>query len=120
LAEAQESAEPQGPEPYQDLQLQVHLTNARLALGERNLREASAEAQKVLDITGSGLNSTAIEAAYVLGLTQSLSGHAGEGRKRCEGAANAARNLRAPLLLSNALLALAECALLAGDGEAAS
>ena len=120
LAESQEIAEPQGREPYQDLQLQVHLTKARLALSERKLREASAEAQKVLDITGSGLNSTAIEAAYVLGLTQALSGQAVEGRKRCEGAASAARNLRAPLLLSNALLALAECALLAGDGEAAS
>lgn len=120
LAESLEIAEPQGHEPYKDLQLQVHLTKARLALSERKLSEASAEAQKVLDMAGSGFNSTAVEAGYVLGLTQSLSGHAAEGRKRCEGAVNAARNLRSPLLLSNALLALAECALLAGDAQAAS
>ena len=93
LAESLEIAEPQGREPYKDLQLQVHLTKARLALSERKLREASAEAQKVLDMTGSEVNSTAVEAGYVLGLTQSLSGHAGEGRKRCEGAVSAARNL---------------------------
>lgn len=120
LAESQEIAEPQGREPYKDLQLQVHLTKARLALSGRKLVEASAEAQKVLELGGSEVNSTAVEAGYLLGLTQSLSGHGGEGRKRCEGAVNAARNLRAPLLLSNALLALAECALLAGDAQAAS
>lgn len=120
LAESLEIAEPQGREPYKDLQLEVHLTKARLALSERNLREASAEAQKVLDMSGLEFNSTAVEAGYVLGLTQSLSGHAGEGRKRCQGAVNAARNLRAPLLLSNPLLALAECTLLAGDAPAAS
>jgi serine/threonine protein kinase/Flp pilus assembly protein TadD len=120
LAESLEIAEPQGREPYKDLQLQVHLTKARLALSERKLSEASAEAQKTLDIAGSEDKSTVVEAGYVLGLTQSLSGHAGEGRKRCEGAVNAARDLRAPLLLSNALLALAECALLAGDAQAAS
>ena len=120
LAESMEIAEPSGREPYKDLQLQVHLTKARLALSERQLRESAAEAQTVLDISGSEVNSTAVQAGYVLGLTQSLSGHAAEGRKRSEDAVNAARNLRSPLLLSNALLALAECALLAGDAPAAS
>jgi len=120
LTESLETAEPQGREPYKDLQLQVHLTKARLALSERQLREASAEAQKVLDMMGSEVNSNAVEAGYILGLAQSLSGHAAEGRKRCEGAVAAARNLHAPQLLSNALLALSECALLAGDGPAAA
>ncbi|HYJ87329.1 MAG TPA: tetratricopeptide repeat protein [Pyrinomonadaceae bacterium] len=120
LAESQEIAEPKGHEPYKDLQLLVHLIKARLALSERKLHEASVEAKKVLGMTGTGSNSTAISAEYVLGLTQSLSGQAGEGRKHCEAAASAARNLRSPLLLSNSLLALAECALLAGDAQAAS
>jgi ATP/maltotriose-dependent transcriptional regulator MalT len=120
LAESQEIAEPKGLEPYKDLQLRVHSIKARLALSERKLHEASVEAKKVLEMTGAGSNSTAISAEYVLGLTQSLSGQAAEGRKHCEAAASAARNLRSPLLLSNSLLALAECALLAGDAQAAS
>lgn len=119
LAESKAIAEPEGREPYKDLQLLVHLTQARLALSERKLPEAAAEAQRVLDINGAESNSTSVEAEYLLGLTQSLSGQAGKGSKRCENALSAARKLTAPLLLSNALLAQAEGAVLAGDARTA-
>lgn len=120
LTEAQTIAEPQGHDPYKDLLADVHLTKARLALRERKLGDALAEAQKALDISGGQSKPTMIEVGYVSGLAQSLSGRAAEGRKRCEEALKAAREQRSPLLLSNSLLASAESALLAGDAQTAS
>src|SRR5262249_42262073 len=62
--------------------------------------------------------STLVEAGYISGLAQSLSGQAVEARKRCEEAITVARELRVPLLLSNALLALSQSTL-ASDPVAA-
>ena len=111
LTEALEIAEPKGKDPYKDLQASIHLTGARLNLFERKLPEAIAEARKALDITAGQSKSTTVEAGYISGLAQSLSGRTDEGRKRCEEAVAAARELRVPLLLSNALLALSQSAL---------
>ncbi len=119
LAEAQVIAEPQGRDPFKDLQAGVHMTKARLALSERKLAEALTEAQKALDIRGGQSKATIVEAGYVSGLAQSLSGRTAEGRKRCEAAVNTARELHDPLLLSNSLLALAQSALLADDAQGA-
>ena len=119
LAEAQAIAEPQGHDPYKDLLTDVHLTKARLALREGKLGDALAEARKAFDVSGGQSKSTVIELGYMSGLAQSLSGRAAEGKKRCEDAVKAARETNAPLLLSNALLAFAESALLAGDAQAA-
>jgi serine/threonine protein kinase/tetratricopeptide (TPR) repeat protein len=119
LAEALTIAEPPGHEPFKDLQAEVHMTKARVALSERKFPEALSETQKVLDIKAGQSMAAIVEAGYLSGLAQSRSGRAAEGRKRCDEAVKAARELHDPLLLSNALLALAESALLAGDTPAA-
>jgi tetratricopeptide (TPR) repeat protein/tRNA A-37 threonylcarbamoyl transferase component Bud32 len=121
LAETLTIAEPEGHPPNKSLQAQIHLTSAHMALSERKPQDASNEAKKALDAAGTEDKSTLVEAGYVLGLAQSLSGQSAEGRKRCEDAVNTARTMHAaPLILSNALLAFAESALLAGDAQAAS
>ena len=119
LNEALAVAQPQGREPYKDLQVQVHLTNAQLAISERKLQQASTEAQKALALAGPEDKLVAVEAGYVLGLAQSLAGQAASGHKRCEEAMGFwHRGLPDPKLLSSALLAQAESALLAGDLQA--
>lgn len=120
LTEAQAIAAPQGREPFKDLQAEVHMTKARMALSERKFPEAISEAQKALTIRGEQSKGTVVEAGYISGLAQSRSGRADAGRKRCEEALKVARELGVPLLLSNALLAVAEVSLLAGDAQAAS
>jgi serine/threonine protein kinase/lipopolysaccharide biosynthesis regulator YciM len=119
LAEALAIAEPKGRDPFKDLQAGVHLTKARLALSEGKTAEVLAEAQKVLAVSGGQSKAITVEVDYLSGLTLSMSGRSAEGRKRCEAAVNAARDLRAPLLLSNALLAFAQAALQAGDAAGA-
>ena len=119
LAEAKTIAEPQGHEPFKDLQAEVHMTTARMALSERRFAEAVSEAQKALEIRGGKSKNTIVEAGYLTGLAQSRAGQAASGRKRCLEAVISARELGVPLLLSNALAALAESALLAGDAKMA-
>jgi tetratricopeptide (TPR) repeat protein len=111
LTEALEIAEPKGKDPYKDLQASVHLTRARLMLFERKFPDAIAEAGKALDIAAGQSKSITVEAGYISGLAQSLSGRGSEGRKHCEEAVTLARELRLPLLLSHSLLALSQSAL---------
>ena len=119
LAEALAIAEPQGREPFKDLQADVHLTKARMTLSMGKSAEAMAEAQQALDIRAGQSKSTIVEVGYISGLAQSRAGRTADGRKRCEEALKLARELGDPFLLSNALLAFAESALLAGDAQAA-
>ena len=60
-----------------------------------------------------------MRAKSILGVAQTISGQAAAGRKQCEDAVTEARTLKDPFLLSQALLALAEAALNAGDAQAA-
>jgi serine/threonine protein kinase/Tfp pilus assembly protein PilF len=120
LAEAQTISAPQGREPFKDLQKEIHLTRARMALSERKFSVAVAEAKIALEISNEPSKSTQVETGYISGLAQALSGRAADGKKRCEEALKMARQLGTPLLLSNALLAMAEAALLAGDAQTAS
>ena len=120
LAEAQTIAENDGQDPYKELLAWVHLTNAVLLLSERKLREATVASQKALSLSGSEFKSVAVRATSILGLVRSMTGQAAAGRKQCEEAVAQARTLRDPLQLSQALLALAEAALNAGDAQAAS
>ncbi|HMJ26115.1 MAG TPA: tetratricopeptide repeat protein [Pyrinomonadaceae bacterium] len=119
LAEALAIAEPQGRDPFKDLQAGVHLTKARLALSEGKPGDTLAEAQKVIAIGGGQSKSTIVEVDYLSGLALSLSGRTAEGRKRCETAVTTARQLSDPSLLSDTLLAFAQAALLAGDAAGA-
>jgi serine/threonine protein kinase/tetratricopeptide (TPR) repeat protein len=120
LAEAQAISAPQGREPFKDLQKEIHLTRARMAMSERKFSDALAEAKKAAEISNEPSKSTLVEVGYISGLAQALSGRAADGKKRCEEALKMARELGTPLLISNALLAMAEAALVAGDPQTAS
>jgi serine/threonine protein kinase/Tfp pilus assembly protein PilF len=116
LAEALAIAESGGSK---ELQALVHVTSAKLSLNERKLPEAIAQSQQAITLSQSTFRSTYVRANAVLGVAESNSGQAAVGRKHCEEAVAQARTLRDPLPLSNALLALAEVALNAGDAQGA-
>ena len=116
LAEALAIAESGGSK---ELQALVYVTSAKLSLNERKLPEAIAQSQQAITLSQSTFKSTYVRANAVLGVAESNSGQAVVGRKHCEEAVAQARTLRDPLPLSNALLALAEVALNAGDAQAA-
>src|SRR6185436_11790224 len=78
-----------------------------------------SKARKALELAGDEFKVTAVRAYYVLGLAQARSGQAAAGRKSCEDSVQLARTLRNPRPLSDALLALAEAALAAGDSQTA-
>jgi hypothetical protein len=70
-----------------------------------------------LEIRGDQSKGTVVETNYLTGLAQSLSGKTAEGLKLCNEAVRMARDLKNPLTLSTALLALAESAQKAGDSQ---
>jgi tetratricopeptide (TPR) repeat protein len=114
-SEALAIAEPSGHDPFKDLLAEATSSTAGLALSERKFQDAATTAQKALDLAGSQYKATAVRARYTLGLAQALSGQMAVGRKSCEEAVTMARSMRDPLPLSEALLALSEVALAAGD-----
>jgi serine/threonine protein kinase/Tfp pilus assembly protein PilF/uncharacterized protein YukE len=116
LAEALSIAESGGSKELQSL---VHVASAKLSLNERKLPAAIAESQKAISLSQTAFKPTYVRATALLGLAESLSGQAASGRKHCDEAVTQARTLRDPLLLSNALLALAEAVLNAGDAAGA-
>lgn len=119
LTETLQIAENAGRDPLKEMLAEAHLVSAELLLSERKMPEAAAETQKSLDLSQSDFPSIALRANIVLGLAQAKTGKAEIGRKRCEDAVAQARTLRDPLPLSEALLALAEAALNAGDAKTA-
>ena len=97
----------------------VHLTTAGLFLSQRKPAEAIKESDVALSLSKLEFKSIAVRAGSILGLAKSMAGKAAAGRKHCEDAVHQARALRDPVQLSQALLALAEVALSAGDSQAA-
>lgn len=119
VAEAFAISQPTGHDPYKELLANVTLSDARLSLSEGKPQEALSKARKALDLAGSEYKSTAMAAGSVMCLAQAGAGQAATARKHCEDSVKAARGVRDPLALSEALLALAEVALLAGDNQGA-
>ena len=119
LSEAATSAASEGREPYKDLQANTALSAATLALSRKEFSEAMAKARKAIELAGEEFKVTAVRARATLGLAQARSGQTAAGRKSCEDATQLARALRDPRPLSDALLALAEAALSAGDAQTA-
>jgi tetratricopeptide (TPR) repeat protein/tRNA A-37 threonylcarbamoyl transferase component Bud32 len=117
LAEALKFAE--GGEGYKDLLTDATWSGAALALSQKKFPEASSKALKALELAGSEFKLNAVRAGATLGLAQARSGQAQAGRKRCDDAVTLARTMRDPRPLSDALLALAEAALAAGDAQTA-
>ena len=119
LAEAEAISKPQGQPPYEDLLINVHLTRARMALRENKPANAVAESENASRVSKQPSKLVAIELGHTWGLAQSMSGNREQGLKKCEDALKAAREANAPSMLSKALLAYAEAALLAGDAKTA-
>jgi tetratricopeptide (TPR) repeat protein len=119
LDEALAIAEPAGREPYKDLLADATCSAAGLALSEGKPADAVSKAHRALAVAGSEFKVSAVRSRSTLGLALARSGQAAAGRKECEQAVQLARALHNPLWLSEALLALSEAALLAGDAQAA-
>jgi tetratricopeptide (TPR) repeat protein/predicted Ser/Thr protein kinase len=119
LGEALAIAAPAGQEPTKDLLADTLRSSAGMALSQRKFAEAATAAQKALDLAGAEYRVISIRAKAALGLANALSGQTAAGRKRCDEAVQAARAMHNPHLLSEALLALAEAALAAGDAQTA-
>lgn len=107
-----------GQDAYKYLLADVTWTQADLALSQQKLPEAIDKAQKALALAESD-KAIAVRARATLGVAQALSGNSATGRKACEEAVQAARKVRDPLPLSQALLALAQSSFAAGDNQAA-
>ena len=93
-----------------------YLTLARIALTQRNFPEAIAHSQRAFALA-TQLKRTAITAMFTSGLAESFSGSS-TGRRKCEQAVQSARELGDPIILSDALLALAQAQLEEGDAQA--
>lgn len=107
------------PDAAKNLSSAYYLAIARMALSERRFAEAQAKAQQAMVLAGTQIKSTGMAATYTLGLAQTLSGTARAGRVKCEEAVTMVRKSRDPSLLSEALLALAEALVQAGDSAGA-
>jgi len=118
LAEAVAIAAPGGQQSYKYLLTDVTWTMAEAALSQRKISEAIDTAQKALALAVSDKAIT-VRAGATLGVAEALAGKTAAGRKHCEEAVQLGRTLRNPLPLSQALLALAESTLAAGDAQAA-
>jgi len=97
----------------------VHLTNAQMALSERNYAEAKKNAQLALDVSASQFPDVTLQAKYCLGRAEAFSGAAQVGKKSCEEAVAMAKKGNSPQLASSALLALAEVLLIANGSKGA-
>jgi len=105
---------------YKRLLAEVYLSNALMALSERRFPEAKAKAQQASELAGTQFENIAVQSRYALGLAQALSGAPQAGRPLCEQAVAMAKEKSNPGLLANALLALAEVMLKAGDSQNAA
>jgi tetratricopeptide (TPR) repeat protein len=96
----------------------IHLTNAQMALSERNFGEAKKASQLAQD-AASQFPDVLLQAKYCLGRAQALSGAASVGRKSCEEALVMAKKVNSTPLISSALLALADVLLKNNDSQGA-
>ena len=95
------------------------ITLARIELTQRIFPDAVRNSQKAFILAGTQLKRTAIMATFTGGLAQVLSGSASGGRHKCEQALSDARAVGDPLILSEALLFLAEAELEGADANGA-
>jgi len=119
LAEATSIAQPAGRDAYKELLAEILASTAGLELSARRFSEAGSAAQRALDVARSEYRIPAVRAGYTLALAQAAAGQLVTARKHCDDAVMLARSMRDPLPLSEALLALAEVALAAGDTQTA-
>jgi serine/threonine protein kinase/tetratricopeptide (TPR) repeat protein len=95
----------------------LSLVEANMALSERRFLKAIKKGKQALALNEQ--NEHAVEAKYVIGLAQALSGAKREGRQMCEEAVKEATHTAYQPILSGALLALAEAMLEGDDAQGA-
>ncbi|HEV7743566.1 MAG TPA: protein kinase [Pyrinomonadaceae bacterium] len=93
------------------------ITLARIAMSERHFPEAITNSQRAFDLA-TPKSRTAIMATLTGGLARANSGSS-DGRTKCEQAVQSARELGDPLILCEALLALAQAQLQSDDAVGA-
>jgi serine/threonine protein kinase/Tfp pilus assembly protein PilF len=97
----------------------VHLTNAQMALSQRNYDEAKKKGQLALEVSASQFPDVTLQAKYCMGRAEAFSGAPQVGRKSCEEGVLMAKKVNTPQLISIALLALAEVLLIGNDPKGA-
>ena len=90
-----------------------------MALSSEDFGNAIADSDKAIKVSATQYKSLEVRAGFTTGLAEARTGRTESGRKKCEAALTVARTLSNYALLSQALLATAESALLAGDSQAA-
>lgn len=93
-----------------ELQGWTRVSRAQMFLSRLDYKHAIEESERVLQ-DSTGLTHIAIQATSTLGLAQTLSGKTASGVRNCKTALDLAKNLKDPLPLSRALLALAQAEL---------
>ena len=93
---------------------QYFMTLARMALTERDFPAAIVNSHRAFDLSNPNLPRTAIMASFTEGLAQAVSGSA-SGLAKCAQALQRARELGDPLMICEALVALAQAQLEARD-----
>ena len=97
----------------------IRMIDALMELSELHNQQAGVKSHQALNLAGTQYKVTAIQARYVLGLTESRSGATRAGRRLCEAAVDMATHTGDPNLLSAALLASAEVMLDGGEAQPA-
>ncbi|HLE64329.1 MAG TPA: hypothetical protein VI750_14355, partial [Pyrinomonadaceae bacterium] len=96
----------------------VHLTNAQMALSERNSDEAKKKSRLALE-GSSQFPDVLLQAKSCMGRAEAFSGAAEAGRKSSEEAVAIAKKVNSTPLISSALLSLAEVLLIKNDSNGA-
>ena len=104
---------------FQQFEPLVQVMMAQARLSQRNLAEAIRLSTLALKATGQKDPEVSIQSSYTLGLAKVLSGDRAEGLRLCQEAVKMASSAGDFTLLSRALLAQAEAALLVGDARSA-
>jgi serine/threonine protein kinase/tetratricopeptide (TPR) repeat protein len=104
---------------YKQLVPEIQLSFAEILLAERRFGEARARAEEALKGAEGRYKDVSARAKYTIGLAQTFSGAAKEGRAACDEALKIARELGDAALISRATLALAEATFETGDAQTA-
>ena len=119
LDDALRIAQPPGHDPNPQLSALIYLTKSRMALSAEDFGGAIADGTKALEYSAGKLKSIEARAGFTVGLAEARSGRTASGKNKCETAMALAQTLTNYSLLSQAMLAYAEAAMLANDPQTA-
>lgn len=118
LAEAEKLTNAPGGN-YKPVIAEVEMIRAQIALSQGHFGDAKSRSDKALNLAGNLYPDVALGAKITLGLAQTASGAARDGKATCEEAVRMSQTAGDAQLQAKASLALAEALLAAGDTEGA-